>query len=92
MAIINMPKRILVEIVESTIIIEEKLPMRRKNMVRYCHNDFDRDEYDDSNDEDEDYEKKTKKKFKKTYFNTVRRELYCQNYLNEGHFTKECKL
>jgi hypothetical protein len=61
-----MPKRTLAKIVEFAIIIEEKLPMKWKNMARYHQNVFDSydsDEYDDFDDEDEHHEKKTKKKF-----------------------------
>jgi hypothetical protein len=43
----NRHRRTLVEVVESTITVEEKLPMIRKNTVKYCQNDFDSDEYDD---------------------------------------------
>jgi hypothetical protein len=61
-------------------------------LVKYCHNDFDDDEFDDYNDEDDHHEKNTKNKSKKIDFDIVKKELYCQNYFNEGHFTKECKL
>ncbi len=75
--------------VESTILVEEKLHVRRKNMARYHQNDFDSDEFEDSDDVH--YEKKTKKKAKKVNFDIVRKGVYCQNCFNEGHFTKECK-
>jgi hypothetical protein len=92
MAIINMFLKTSTKVVEFVIIIEEELPMRQKNMVKYHHNDFDSNEFDDSNDENEHHEKKTKKKSKKVDFDIVRRKVYCQKKLNEGNFTKECKL
>ncbi len=78
--------------VESAILVEEELLVRWKNMARYHPNNFDSDELEDNNDEDEHYENKTKKKFKKVNINTIREGVYCQNYFNEGCFTKECKL
>jgi hypothetical protein len=61
-------------------------------MAKYRQNDFDSDEFDGSDDEDEHHEKKTKRKSKKIDFDIIRRGVYCQNYFNESHFTKECKL
>ncbi len=46
--------------------------MKRKNVARYCQNDFDSDEYEDNDDEH--FEKKIKKKAKKVNFNTIRRK------------------
>jgi hypothetical protein len=43
----SMRRRTLAEIVEFVIIVEEKLPMRRKNMVKYRQNDSNNDEFDD---------------------------------------------
>jgi len=66
MVIINMPKRTLAEIVEFAIIIEEKLPMKWKNMARYHQNVFDSydsNEYDDFDDEDEHHERRLKRNF-----------------------------
>jgi hypothetical protein len=45
-------------VVESTIAIEEKMPVRRRNMVRYCQ-DFNNDE---SNELDDDKQVKPKRK------------------------------
>ncbi len=50
---------------ESTILVEENLLVRWKNMARYCPNKFDNDESKNNDDEDENYEKKKKKKSKK---------------------------
>ncbi len=49
MVIINMPRKIVVKVVEYAIIVEEELPMRWKNMAKYCQNVSDNDESDDSN-------------------------------------------
>jgi hypothetical protein len=43
MTIIGMPRKTLAKVVESTITIEEKMPVRRRNMARYCQ-DFNNDE------------------------------------------------
>jgi Zn-finger nucleic acid-binding protein len=88
MVIINMPRRTLAKIAEFAIIIEEKLPMKRKNMAKYHQNDSNSDEFDDSNNEDEHHEKKTKKKSKKVDFDIVKKGVYCQKCFDEGHFTK----
>ncbi len=56
-----MCRRTLAELVEFVVIVQEKLPMRRKNMVKYRQNDSNSDESDD-------FDKKmniTKKRFKK---------------------------
>jgi len=92
MAIISMLRKTLAKVAKFAIIVKEKLPMRWKNMARYRQNDFDNDEFDDFDNEDERHEKNIKKKSKKVDFDIVRTWLYCQNYFNEGHFTKECKL
>jgi hypothetical protein len=88
MAIINMLQRTLVEVVELVIMIEKEMPIRKKSIVKYCQ-DSDNEESEDS---DEEEKQKPKKKKTKYYFETIRRGVYCQNYYNEGHFTKECKL
>jgi hypothetical protein len=57
----SMRRKTLAEIVEFVIIIEEKLPMRRKNMAKYRRNDS-------NSDESNDFDKKmsiTKKKLKR---------------------------
>jgi hypothetical protein len=74
MAIISMLRKTLAKVVESTVTIEEQLPMRRKNMVRFRQNDFDSDEFDEF---DEQHEKKIKKKSKKVNFDIVKRGVYC---------------
>ncbi len=51
MAIIGMPRRTLAKMVESTIVVEKEMPIRRRNMARYCQ-DSNSDEFDES-DEDE---------------------------------------
>jgi hypothetical protein len=61
-------------------------------MARYHLNNSNSDISENSDDEDEHYEKKTKKKFNKVNIDTMREGVYYQNYFNEGHFTKECKL
>jgi hypothetical protein len=66
---------------------EEELPMKQKNMARYCPNNYDSDEFEDNDDEDEHYKKKTKKKCKKVNIDTIREGVYCQNCFNESHFT-----
>jgi hypothetical protein len=58
MTIIGMPRKTLAKVVESTIAIEEKMPVRRRNMVRYCQ-DFNNDE---SNELDDDKQVKPKRK------------------------------
>jgi hypothetical protein len=55
MAIIGMPRRTLTKMDESTILVEEKLPMKWKNMVRYCPNNSNNDKFEDNDDEDEHY-------------------------------------
>ncbi len=92
MTIISMLRRTLVEVVESVILMEEKLHVRWKNMAKYHPIFFDNDEYEDNDDEDEHYENKTKKKSKKMNIDTIKEGVYCQNSFNEGHFMKECKL
>jgi len=47
-------------VAESTILVEENLLVRWKNMARYCPNKFDSDESKNNDDEDENYEKKKK--------------------------------
>ncbi len=78
--------------VESTILVKEELLLRRKNMAKYPPNNSNNDELENNDDEDEHYENKTQKKSKKVNINTIREGVYCQNYFNEGCFTKECKL
>jgi hypothetical protein len=56
MAIISMPQRTLAKMVEST--IEEEMPIRRRNMAKYCQYS-DSDEFDEL---DEDEQVKPKKK------------------------------
>jgi hypothetical protein len=51
MAIIGIPRRTLAEMVELTIVVEKEMPIRRRNMAKYCQ-DFNSDEFDES-DEDE---------------------------------------
>ncbi len=43
MTIISMPRRTLAKVVESIILIEEKLPMKQKNMAKYLPNNSDSD-------------------------------------------------
>jgi hypothetical protein len=87
MEIIGMPRRILVDIAESTIAIEEEMPIRRRNMARY-HQDFDTE----SNESNDEKQVKPKRKGAKVWFDTCRKGVYYHNCYNEGHFTKECKL
>ncbi len=87
-----MLKRTLAEVDEFAIIIEEKLTMKWKNMVRYRQNVSNSDESNDFDNEDEHHEKKTKKKYKKVDFEKIKKGMYCQICFYEGHFTKECKL
>lgn len=61
-------------------------------MARYCQNNFDNDESYDLDDFDEQHEKNIKKKSKKVDFDTIEQWIYYQNYFNEGHFKKECKI
>jgi len=79
-------------VAEFSILGEEELPMKWKNMARCCPNNLDNDESRDSDDEDEHSENKTKKKSKKMNIDIIREGVYYQNCFNEGHFTKECKL
>jgi hypothetical protein len=58
MAIISMPRKTLVEVVESTIMIEEEMPIRNMYIMRYSQ--------DSNNDELEDFdEEKTMTKGKR---------------------------
>jgi len=57
MAITSMLRRTLVKVVESAILVEEKLHVRQ-NMVRCCLNKFESDKYEDSANENKHYEKK----------------------------------
>jgi hypothetical protein len=88
MAIISMPRRTLAKVAESTIMIEEKMPVRKKSIVRYRQDS----NSEESKDFDEEEKRRPKKKDTKDHFKTIRRGVYCQNCYNEGHFTKECKL
>jgi hypothetical protein len=47
-------------------------------MARYHQNDYDSDEFDDSDDENEHRGKKTQKKSKKIDFDIIKRGVYCQ--------------
>jgi hypothetical protein len=47
-------------VAESTILVEEKLHVKWKNMAKYCPNNFDSDEFENSDDEDEHCEKRLK--------------------------------
>ncbi len=51
MAIISMPWRTLVEVVELALMIEEKMLVRKQSIMIY-HQDFDNDELEDSDDEE----------------------------------------
>ncbi len=68
-----MCRRTLVEVTEFAIIIENKLPMRRKNMAKYRQNDFDSDESDDFYKKMSIMIKKNKIKSKKIDFDTIKR-------------------
>jgi hypothetical protein len=85
-----MPRRTLAKIVESIILVQE-LPMKWKNMAKYCQKYYDNDEFDDFDNEDEHHGKKTKKKSKKIDFDIVRK-VYCENCFNEGHFRKRMQI
>jgi hypothetical protein len=73
MAIVGMPQRTLAKVVESTIAIEEKMSIRKRNMARYCQ-DFDSDEYDELDDEEQ---VKPNRIGAKVWFDTYRRGVYC---------------
>jgi hypothetical protein len=47
-------------------------------MARYCPNNYDSDEFKDSDDKDAHYKKKTKKKSKKMNINTIKEGVYYQ--------------
>jgi hypothetical protein len=66
--------------------------VKQKSTTKYCPNNFNNDEFENSDDEDEHYEKKTKKKSKKVNIDTIKEGVYCQKTFNEGHSMKECKL
>jgi hypothetical protein len=74
MAIINTSQRTLVEIVKSTITMEEELRMMHKNIKRYHQANLDNDELDNEDEEDH---HKTKRKDTKVQFDTIRRGVYC---------------
>jgi hypothetical protein len=67
--------------VESVILVEEEIPMKQKSMAKYHLNNFDSDEFEDSDDENKHYEKKTIKKSTKVNIDTIKEGVYCQNYL-----------
>ncbi len=54
--------------------MEEKLPIRWKNIARYHQANLDNEELDDSN---EGNHHKTKKKDTKIQFDSIRRGVYC---------------
>ncbi len=72
MAIIGMPRKTLAKATKSTITIKQEMLVRRRNMAR-CRQDFNSDEFDESNDE----QFKPKKKGAKVRFDTYRRGVYC---------------
>jgi hypothetical protein len=61
----SMHRRTLIEVVESAIIVEEELPTRRKNMVKYCQNDADSDEFDDFDEKMSTMKKRSKRNLRK---------------------------
>jgi len=61
----SMCRKILAEIVEYVIIVEEKLPMRWKNMAKYRQNDSNSDEYDDFDKKMSIMKKRLKRNLKK---------------------------
>ncbi len=69
MAIISMSRRILVEVSESTITMENKLPMKQKNITRYHQANPNNEEL---YEEDEGHHK-TKKKDTKVQFDTIKK-------------------
>lgn len=87
MSIIGMSRRFLAKVAELAITIKEEMLVRRRNIARHCQ-DSDSDEYDELDNE----QFKPKRKGAKVWFDAYRRGVYCQNYYNKGHFTKECKL
>ncbi len=52
MAIISMPQKTLAEMVESTIVWEEKMPIRKKKMAKYCQ-DSKSDEFYESHEDEQ---------------------------------------
>jgi len=72
MTIIGMPQRTLVEVVESTIVVEEEMLIRRRNMARY-RQESNSDEIDELED---DKKVKPKRKGAKVWFDTYRRGVY----------------
>jgi hypothetical protein len=85
-----MPRRTLAKVVESIILVQE-LPMKWKNMAKYCQKYYDNDEFDDFDNEDEHHGKKTKNKSKKIDFDIVRKcivKIVLMKVISE----KECKL
>jgi hypothetical protein len=65
--------------------IEEKNPIRKKSIARYCQNSNN----EESKDFDEKEKEKPKKKEIKDHSEIIRRDVYCQNCYNEGHLTNE---
>jgi len=84
-----MSQKTLAKVVEFVITMEEELLVRQKNITIYCQANSDIEQSDDLDEEDH---SKTKRKDTKVQFDTITRGVYCQNYYNEGHFTKECKI
>lgn len=80
MAIISMLQITLTNVVESTIVMKEELPVRWNNITRYHQANSNNEELDDWNEEDH---HKTKRKDFKVQFNAIRRGVYCHNYYNE---------
>jgi len=85
-----MPQKTLVEVVNSTVVIEQEMPMKRKGQMVRHHEGFYSDEFEFDYD-DEDYQK-TRRLRRKMKFETYKKGIYYQNCYNEGHYSKECKL
>ncbi len=83
-----MLRQTLVEVIKSTIMIEEKMLVRIKNITRY-YQESDNEKSEDSNEEEK---WRPKKKEPKDHSEIIRRSVYCKNCCNEGHLTKECNL
>ncbi len=81
-----MPWKTLVEVAKSTIMMEEKMTVRKKNIARYCQ-DFAKNQKNLMKKKNKD-QRINKQKITQT----IRRCVYYQNCYNEWHLIKECKL
>jgi acetoin utilization deacetylase AcuC-like enzyme len=87
MAIISMLQKTLGKVTKSTILIEEEMLVRRKNITRYHQESY----IEELEEFDEEEKWKPNKKEMKYHFETYRRCVYCQNYYVRDILQKNVK-